>query len=133
MKIEGGKKKKGKPQQRVPTIFISHHSRLLYMWFETLESLINQSDETQFSRDWGGVHGHSTKGVPKVASQEQDPRGEPHGPAHTLLTPRDAPPLTWQQGGGRGALGTAERGRERSGASKGKAQPCQMLQVYFFF
>lgn len=132
MKIEGGKKRKGNHNRGFQQ-YLYHIIHASYVWFETLESLINQSDETQFSRDWGGVHGHSTKGVPKVASQEQDPRGEPHGPAHTLLTPRDAPPLTWQQGGGRGALGTAERGRERSGASKGKAQPCQMLQVYFFF
>ena len=132
MKIEGGKKRKGNHHRGFQQ-YLYHIIHASYVWFETLESLINQSDETQFSRDWGGVHGHSTKGVPKVASQEQDPRGEPHGPAHTLLTPRDAPPLTWQQGGGRGALGTAERGRERSGASKGKAQPCQMLQVYFFF
>ena len=67
MKIEGGKKKRKGNHNRGFQQYLYHIIHTSYVWFETLESRINQSNETQFSRDWGGVHGHSTKGVPKVA------------------------------------------------------------------
>lgn len=64
------------------------------MWFETLESLINQSDETQFSGT-GGVHGHSANGVPEVA---RGCRPIPWGDAEPFPGP-DPEPLPPSQSG----------------------------------
>ena len=86
-----------------------------YMWFETLESLINQSDETQFDFQEPKI------GVFTCTASQEPPRRParsrtPGGAAQNLHAPSsrppEAPPPTQQQGGGEGGTGN---GRERQG------------------
>lgn len=104
------------------------------MWFETLESLIKQSDETQFDFQelgWG------SRAQPRRSPRGGRPGAGPQGELQRTCTrpppiPRRPLLLLSSKRVARGALGTAEGRREGTRAAKRRNPPLSHVSSVLF-